>query len=77
MDELAKYIEGSLEERGFCVVLENELERWWSSERIDRGDRESDLHSCARLRGWVVSILNSDSGTRALFEPDNRTVGSH
>jgi hypothetical protein len=69
MDELAKHIERSLKERGFCVLLEDELERCWPSE-IKRGDREKQILTFAKSRGWVVSILNTDSGDmRAIFEP--------
>ena len=68
MDELAKHIERSLKERGFCVVLEDDLERCWPSGKINRADREKDIESFAESRGWSVSILNTDSGARAVFE---------
>jgi len=69
MDELAKHIERSLRERGFCVVLEDELERCWPSGKLNRADREKDIESFAESRGWNVSILNTDSGVmRAIFE---------
>ena len=69
MDELAKHIERSLRERGFCVVLEDELERCWPSEKIDREDREKQIQTFAKLQGWIVSILDADSGAmRAIFE---------
>ena len=73
MDELAKHIERSLRERGFCVVLEDELERCWSTEKIKRAHREKQIQSFAESRGWIVSILNPDSGVmRAIFEgPDS------
>ena len=68
MDELAKHIERSLRERGFCVVLEDELERCWPTEKIKRADREKHIESFAESRGWSVSILNTDFGARAVFE---------
>jgi len=69
MDELAKDIERSLRGRGFCVVLEDELERCWPSGKLNRADREKDIESFAESRGWNVSILNTDSGImRAIFE---------
>jgi hypothetical protein len=68
MDELAKHIERTLRERGFCVVLEDELERCWPSGNINPADREKDIESFAESRGWSVSILNTDSGARATFE---------
>ena len=78
MDELARHIEQSLKERGFCVVFEDELERCWPGEKIDLGDREETIQSFAKSRGWIVSILNSDSGGRtAIFEPHSRTAEPH
>jgi hypothetical protein len=69
-DALAEHIKRSLKERGFCVVLEDELERCWPGEKIDPEKREDDIQGFAKSRGWVVSILDRDSGaTRALFEP--------
>jgi hypothetical protein len=69
MDELAKHIERSLRERGFCVVFEDELERYWPSEKIKLGDREKQIQTFAKSHGWIVSILDADSGAmRAIFE---------
>jgi len=69
MDELAKHIERTVKERGFCLVLEDELERYWPSERIRRADREEQIQTFAKSHGWIVSILNTDSGVmRAIFE---------
>ena len=74
MDELAKHIERSLKKRGFCLVLEDELERCWPSEKIKRADREKQIQIFAKSRGWIVSILNTDSGVmRAIFEGPHRT----
>ena len=40
MDELAKHIERTLKEREFCLVFEDELERWWPAKRwIQRNER--------------------------------------
>ena len=77
MDELAEHIERSLKERGFCVVLEDELERWWPTEKIHCADREKEIQSFAESRGWNASILNTDFGMRALFEPQSGTAGPH
>ena len=69
MGELAKRIEGSLEERGFCVVFEDELELCWPSEEIKPADREEQIETFAESHGWIVAILNTDSGViRAIFE---------
>jgi hypothetical protein len=69
MDELAKHIERTVKERGFCLVLEDELERCWPSEKIRHADREEQIQTFAKSHGWIVSILNTDSGVmRAIFE---------
>jgi hypothetical protein len=73
MDELAKYIERTLQERGFCVVLEDELERCWPSEQIDPEDREEQIQTFAKSHEWIVSIPDTDSGVmRAIFERDSQ-----
>jgi len=77
MDELAKHIERNLKERGFCVVLEDELERCWPSEKIKRTDREKQIQTFAKSRGWIVSILNTDSGMRAISKPHSRRAAPH
>jgi hypothetical protein len=69
MDELAKHTGRSVKERGFCIVFEDELERSWPSEKVDREDREKQIQTFAKSHGWIVSILYADSGaTRAIFE---------
>jgi hypothetical protein len=78
MDELAKHIEQTLEERGFCVVLEDELERCWPSEKADREDREKQIQTFAKSRGWIVSILDTDyGGMRAIFERHGQADAQH
>jgi hypothetical protein len=69
MNELAKHIQWALKERGFCLVLEDRLERCWPGEKINSADREKQIEIFAKSRGWIVSILNTDSGVmRAIFE---------
>jgi hypothetical protein len=68
MDELAKHIEQRLKERGFCLVLEDALERCWPSHEINRPDREEQIETFAKTHGWMVSFLTADSGVmRAIF----------
>jgi len=69
MTELTKHIERTLKERGFSVVFEDEWERCWRSEEIKPADREEQIETFAESHGWIVSILNTDSGViRAIFE---------
>ena len=51
MDELGKHIERTLKERGFCVVLEDELQRCWPSEKIKRAEREKQIETFAESHG--------------------------
>ena len=78
MDELAKHIDPSLKERGFCVVLEDELERCWPSAKIKAEDRVEQIEIFAQSRGWIVSILDTDSGAmRAIFERHSQRNTPH
>ena len=67
LERLAKHIARQLKERKFCLVFEDQLERCWPSERIKRAERESQIQAFAKSRGWSASILDSDSGIRAIF----------
>jgi len=64
MDALAKHIEHDLQERRFCVLFEDELERCWpKTERISQAHREKMIRSFAESHGWIVSVAD----TRAIF----------
>jgi len=78
MEELVKHIERSLRERGFCVVLEDDVERCWPSGKINRADREKDIESFAESHGWIVSIFDADSGgIRAMFKHHSRRASRY
>ena len=67
---LAARIERDLDERHFCVVLEDEVERIWPKEKLEPMERERQIQAFAKARGWNAFIHNSDSGaTRAIFLP--------
>ena len=69
MADLAKLIERTLKERGFCVVFENELERYWPCEEIKAADRKEQIETFAESHRWIASILNTDSVViSAIFE---------
>ena len=51
MDRLAKRIVRDLEERHFCLVLEDELERCWPSEKIEPAEQEKQIQTFAELLG--------------------------
>ena len=67
MDRLARRIERDLEERHFCVVFEDEVERCWPKEKLDQMEREEEIQAFAKSRGWNAFIHNSEGLTRAIF----------
>ena len=70
LESLARRIERDLDERHFCIVFEDEIERCWPTETLESMEREQQIQAFAESRGWNVSIHNSDSGfTRAIFLP--------
>jgi hypothetical protein len=69
MDRLARRIERDLEERHFCVVFEDEVQRCWPSEKFEPLERERQIQAFAKSRGWNASIHNSEGLTRAIFLP--------
>ena len=53
--------------------FEDELQHWWPSEEIMAAYREKQIEAFAESHGWIVSILDADSGAiRAIFEDPNR-----
>jgi hypothetical protein len=65
---LAKHIATQLEERGFCVVFEDDLKRCWPSNQMPEAERNSEIHRFAESQGWSATILDGVFGTRAIFE---------
>jgi hypothetical protein len=65
---LAKHIAAQLEERGFCVVFEDDLKRCWPSNQMPQAERNSEIHRFAESQGWSATILDGVFGTRAIFE---------
>jgi muramoyltetrapeptide carboxypeptidase LdcA involved in peptidoglycan recycling len=71
---LAEHIAARLEERAFCVVFENDLERCWPRKEIARTKREREIQGFAESQGWTAAILEGGFGMRAIFQ---RLDGSH
>jgi hypothetical protein len=64
---LTKNVAAHLGERAFCIVFEDDLERCWPGEKVERGEREKEIQFFAESQGWTAVILTADSGTRAIF----------
>jgi len=69
METFSKRIERDLEERHFCVVFEDEVERCWPKGKLDQMEREEEIQAFAKSRSWKASIYNSDGLTRVIFLP--------
>jgi hypothetical protein len=67
MKTLTKHVGAQLEERAFCVVFEDDLERCWPSMKMARSVRESEIHCFAESQGWIAAILEGEFGMRAIF----------
>ena len=67
VDILARQIEQQLKKGGFCVVFDDELERYWPLQTFKRAERERQIQAFAESHGWSASIANSDFGPRAIF----------
>jgi len=67
MKTLTKDIAARLEERPFCVVFEDDLERCWPSDEMAEAKREREIQNFAISQGWTAAILEGTFGTRAIF----------
>jgi len=71
---LAKDIAAQLEERAFCVVFEDDLNRCWPSNDMEPTTRLREIHRFAAAHGWSAAIVDTGLfGTRVIFqrlEPD-------
>jgi len=66
---LAKHIAAQLEERGFCVVFEDDLNRCWPSSDMEPTTRLREIHCFAEAHGWSAAIVDTGLfGTRAIFQ---------
>ena len=67
MKTLTKHVGAQLEERAFCVVFEDDLERCWPRKKTARSERERKIRAFAESQGWIAAILEGDFGMRAIF----------
>jgi hypothetical protein len=71
---LAEHIAQQLEERGFCLVFEDELERCWPSNAMSRAERERKIQDFAESQGWTAAILDAGFSTRAIFQKPEPSI---
>ena|SRR5215510_8914754 len=68
LESLARHIEWHLKERPFYVVFEDELQRYWLTEKINDSELERQIQAFAESHGWNVFIHNTHADrTRAVF----------
>ena len=65
MQTLIEHIRKRLEMAKACTVFENDLERVWPRERLDREERERAILRFATKNGWRATVL--DPGIRVTF----------
>jgi hypothetical protein len=65
---LAQHIAQQLEQRGFCVVFDRDLERCWPSGRMTRAEREREIQDFAECQGWTAAILNAGFPASVRFQ---------
>jgi hypothetical protein len=71
---LAEHIAQQLEERGFCVVFEDDLKRCWPSNQMPEAERNREIHRFAESQGWSATILDGVFGTRQYSKNGNRVL---
>jgi len=70
LETLARHIKGNFKKWSFCVVFENELERYWPTEKMNDSERESQIQAFAESHGWIAFMHKNDFDlTRAIFLP--------
>jgi hypothetical protein len=67
MKTLAKHVTEGLEERAFCLVFENDVERCWPSSKITHSKRTEEIQSFAESQGWTAAVVEGGFGTRVIF----------
>jgi hypothetical protein len=71
---LAEHIAQQLNERGFCVVFDRDLERCWSSGKMTRAEREREIQAFAESQGWSAAILNAGFPMSARFQKPELSI---
>jgi len=70
LETLARHIKGNFKKWSFCVVFEDELERYWPTEKINDSERESQIQAFAKSHGWIAFMHKNDfERPRAIFLP--------
>jgi hypothetical protein len=65
---LTNHIATQLDERAFCIVFEDDLERCWPSNPMAQAERNSEIHRFAESQGWGATTRDGVFGTTAIFE---------
>jgi len=70
LDALAIHVEWHLTGRSFCIVFEDQVERYWPIEKITEAERERQIQAFAESHGWNAFMHKTDfDRTRAIFLP--------
>ena len=68
LDALAIHIEWHLTGRSFCIVFEDQIERYWPTKKLRDTEREEQIQAFAESHGWNAFLHKTDvDRTRAIF----------
>ena len=68
LKRLGEHIASQLEERPYCFVSEDHLNRCWPGNEMLQPERNSEIRRFAKSQGWSATILERGFGTRAIFQ---------
>jgi hypothetical protein len=70
LETLARHIEWHLKGKPFYIVFEDEIQRYWPTEKINDSERERQIQAFAESHGWNAFMHKTHfDRTRAIFLP--------
>ena len=70
LDTLAIHIEWHLTGRSFCIVFEDQVERYWPTKELTDAEQKGQIQAFAESHGWNAFLHKTDvDRVRAIFLP--------
>ena len=68
LEVLVRYVEWHLMGRSFCVVFEDQIDRYWPIKKMTDTERERQIQAFAESHGWNAFMHKTEADrTRAIF----------
>src|SRR5262249_579683 len=68
LETLVRHIEWHLTGRSFCIVFEDQVERYWPIKKMTDTERHTQIQAFAESHGWNAFMHKTDADrTRAIF----------